>query len=98
MRVPLYHDLSENEAMAKAKLLLSRLAHKHRDLISSLKEDWTGTNCSFSFRAKGKEITGQVSVESSEVLFQASLPLFFRLLEKRIESDLREEWEKLLKE
>ncbi|MDZ7798962.1 MAG: polyhydroxyalkanoic acid system family protein [Patescibacteria group bacterium] len=96
MEVHLPYSLTKDEVLAKAKLLLSAMAKAHQDLIKNLSENWQGYTCSFSFQAKGKNISGWIEVRESEVFFKADLPFLFKLMKGEIEANIRDEWYRLL--
>src|SRR3982751_2211023 len=69
------HNLTQDEALTRIKGLLAKLKEDQKDTISDAKEDWLGNKGSFSFKAKGFNIAGDIEVSDSNVKINSQLPL-----------------------
>ena len=68
------HDLSQEEALARIKNLLSNLKEEQKDIISEVQENWQGNKCDFSFKAKGFNLSGNMIVNNADVQINSQLP------------------------
>lgn len=74
LNIDIPHQLSQEEALARIKNLLSNLKEEQKDVISDVSENWQGPKGDFSFSAKGFNLAGNIEVNPSNVSINADLP------------------------
>lgn len=90
------HNLPKEEALSRIKQLLTKLKEEQKDNISDLKEEWTGDNGSFSFNAKGFNLSGTLQVNDSNVEIHSVLPMAVSFFKGAIASMITEKAKKVL--
>lgn len=81
----------------KIKGLLAALKKEHAEKITEVTETWDKFICQFSFKYSGMHISGTILVEVTEVTITGELPVLALLYKDKIESNIREHAENLLK-
>ncbi len=77
--------------------LLSKLQEVYQNQLSGLTHDWQGNSMNFSFSTFGFKITGAMEVADQKVTVRGDLPFAASLFKGKIEGDIRQQLEKLLK-
>lgn len=90
------HSLGQEEALRRAKGLMSELKKEHAGQISDLKEDWSGNKGSFGFKAMGFGVSGTLEITTTEVRLKGKLPFAAIIFKGQIENTIRERAIKLL--
>lgn len=90
------HSLPAGEAAERLKIRMADAKESYRGSFSDLSESWNGHQLSYAFTVLGMEVRGTMTVESGAVRLSADLPMAAALLRGTIESQLREEMERLL--
>jgi hypothetical protein len=96
MSITVPHNLSEAEALARIKNLLGDLKREHAGSFSDLKEEWRGNGGTFSVKAMGMGVSGDLNVQGDRVELAGNLPLAATPFKGRIEQLVRERMEQLL--
>jgi putative polyhydroxyalkanoic acid system protein len=96
IKVAVPHSLTAQEAVHRIQNLVSGIKAKFADKVSDVKEQWSGNNADFSFKAMGFDIAGKVEVDDREVRIESSLPFAATPFKSRIESTIREKAAELL--
>ncbi len=91
------HDLTEAEALKRIKKLLTETKKEYGNLVSDLKEKWTGKTAEFSFSVKGYSIQGTMTVGSPTIELDGELPGALGFFKGKIERLIRERADELLK-
>jgi putative polyhydroxyalkanoate system protein len=95
MEIP--HELSAEEAKQrierKGEFLLSQFGDKVKDMSTT----WAGNALSFGFKTLGMRIDGIVSVEDDKVSVNCDLPFAAMMFKGRIESEIRQQLERILR-
>ena len=94
MNIP--HQLPREEALSRIKNLLSETKKDHGDKIADLTEEWNGNTGVFSFRAKGFDISGTLTVTDSAVELRGKIPFAVSLFKGKITSAINEKASELL--
>ena len=84
------HHLPQDEALTRIKKLLGSLKEQHKELISSVKEEWKGNAADFGLSAKGFDVSGIINVQPRAVDIDADLPFalsFFKGSISKVISD-----------
>jgi hypothetical protein len=84
LKMSIQHHLSQDEALKRIKNLLSETKKEHRDQIDDLKENWNGNIGSFSFNARGFDISGTLIVEPSTIELNGKIPFAVSLFKGKI--------------
>lgn len=90
------HNLSQEDAQKRIKTLLAGLQQEHKDTIQDVSEHWDGNEGAFSFKAKGFNIAGKISVEKDKVKLEGELPMFLSFLKGTISGMISERARKIL--
>jgi hypothetical protein len=90
------HKLTQDEAIKRIKTLLSSVKTQFADKISDLYEEWNGHTGKFSFSALNLNVSGTVTVNTSQVELAGNIPLLALPFKGKIESTIKERAETLL--
>ncbi len=95
--VSIDHSLGKQEALDRIKGMLGQVKENYGSQVSDLEENWTDNGGSFSFKAMGFKISGDLTVTDSKVLVDAEFPWAAKPFQSTIETTIRERAERLLK-
>lgn len=90
------HSLGEQEALVRIKGMLGQVKENYGSQVSDLEEHWTDNGGTFSFKAMGFQISGDLTVTDSKVLIDAEFPWAAKPFQGTIETTIRERAERLL--
>lgn len=90
------HELPKEEALTRIKGLLQNLRTEHANMISDVKEEWSGDQGKFAFSAKGFDLSGVINVSDTAVDIDAKLPFAVSLFSGTIKSIITEKAKALL--
>ncbi len=90
------HQLGKDEALNRIKGLLVQAKAQYGDRITDLQESWTNDGGTFSFRAMGFKISGNLAVADRDVVIVGDYPFAAMPFKSTIEATLRERAERLL--
>jgi len=96
LNVEIPHQLSKEEALGRIKNLLVNLKQEQKDIVSDIKEEWSGDRGSFSFSAKGFELSGDIQVNDTNVIINAQLPFAVALFKGAIQNIIEQRAKALL--
>ena len=96
MNVAVPHKLNPDEAVRRIKNLVGDMKKQFGDRITDLKEEWSGNNGQFAFKAMGFDVSGTVRVDADEVRIEGNLPFAASMFKGRIESTIQERASQLL--
>jgi hypothetical protein len=96
LKVSVPHSLPADEAVRRIRNLVGGIKTKFADKVSDVKEEWSGNNATFSFKAMGFDVSGKVEVGDREVRVQSNLPFAALPFKGRIESTIKEKAKELL--
>ena len=91
------HQLSAADAKEKLQRFVDTLETKLGDSVKDLQQSWEGDNLSFGFRTFGIQIAGTMSVQDGQVTVDGELPFSAMMFKGKIESEIRQQLERLLK-
>ncbi len=85
------HKTSPSHAVGRVKTALNqnRGAIMHHAKIT--KEEWEGNTLNFAIEIQGKPVTGTLAVTETEFVFDATLPLLWRLFEGKLEKEIQKQ-------
>lgn len=95
--VSIDHSLGQEEALKRIKGMLSSVKENYGSQVSDLEEHWTDSGGTFSFKAMGFRINGDLTVTDSRVMIDAEYPWAAKPFQSTIETTIRERAERLLK-
>ncbi len=98
LKIDVPHRLTEAEAMRRIQNLLTEIKRDYGDRVSDLRESWTDSGGTFSFRAMGFAVSGTLRSRPGIVELSGDYPLAARPFKGKIEGMIRERAEQLLAE
>jgi hypothetical protein len=90
------HELSQEEALARIKRLLSEAKRDHADKITNLQESWQGNTGTFSFSAQGYDVSGNLVVHQNTIELTSKVPFAVSLFKGVISSMITQKAKELL--
>ena len=90
------HQLGEQEALSRIKGMLAQVKENYGNQVTDLEEHWTENGGSFSFKAMGFRVSGDLTVTDSKVMIDAEYPWAAKPFQGTIEATIRERAERLL--
>ena len=90
------HELSQEEALKRIKRLLTEAKRDHSDKIDRLEEKWEGNKGTFSFSAKGYDVSGDLLVQPNSVEIRSQVPFAISLFKGMITSMINQKAKELL--
>lgn len=90
------HDLGKQEALNRLHGMLASVKENYGSQVSDLQENWTDDGGTFSFKAMGFKISGELTVEEDEVRIDAEFPWAAKPFQSTIETAIRERAQRLL--
>jgi hypothetical protein len=90
------HQLSQEEALKRIKNLLSEAKRDHADKIDHLEEKWDGNKGTFSFSAKGYDVSGMLEVLPHSIELTSTVPFAVSLFKGMIASMIQQKAKELL--
>lgn len=89
-------SIPQEEALKRIKNLLTETKKEHGDKIDNLKEQWNGNVGTFSFTAKGYDISGTLTVQRSTIELDGKIPFAVSLFKGAITKAINEKATELL--
>src|SRR5207244_2877738 len=96
LEMNIQHRLSQDEALKRIKNLLTETKRDHGDKIANLKEEWKENVGTFSFTAKGFDVSGTLTVNRSNIELKSKIPFAVSLFKGTITSAINEKASELL--
>jgi hypothetical protein len=90
------HQLGQDEAMQRIKAGFPQVMGQYGNQISDLKQNWTEHGADISFKARGFDLSGTLSVEPSQVEFNGTGPMAMRPFKGKAETMLKEQLQQML--
>lgn len=97
MNVTVPHQLGRDAALGRLKGLLGDMKQQYGDKITDLEENWNASGGTFSFKAMGFKLSGNLDVTDSEMRLNGDLPWAAKPFQGTVEATIRERAERLLK-
>jgi hypothetical protein len=98
IQVTVHHKLTEHEAMARIKKLVTNLKHEHGDKVSNVEEDWHARSGKFQFSFHGMHLSGTVNLHPGTVEIHGRIPLAVSLFRGKIREVIKDKASELLAE
>jgi hypothetical protein len=90
------HRLSRDEATTRIKNLLQDMKARYAHDIDDVREEWGPYALRFSFKARGYDISGVITVGWFQVKLEGQIPQAAMPLQRAIENIIREQAQTLL--
>jgi hypothetical protein len=90
------HKLTQEEALKRIKRLLTEAKRDHSDKIDKLEEHWEGNKGTFSFSAKGYDVSGELIVHPNSIELNSKVPFAVSLFKGAISSMITKKANELL--
>jgi hypothetical protein len=90
------HKLTQEEALKRIKRLLTEAKRDHSDKIDKLEEHWEGNKGTFSFSAKGYDVSGELIVHPNSIELNSKVPFAVSLFKGTISSMITKKANELL--
>ena len=96
IKISIPHKLGTEEAQQRIAGLVTETKEQFGHTVSDAKESWADNRGTFSFRAMGFSIAGNVLVEPSAVHVEINLPFAALLFKSRVEEEISTRAKELL--
>lgn len=96
MKVRVPHSLTIDDARQRLENFIGILKQEYGSNLDHIKEDWQGNQGTFSFKAMGMAVEGNIVVEPSEVYVEGDLPIAALPFKGKIESTIQDQLKTLL--
>ncbi len=91
------HTLGQAEAARRVAGLMDAIARKYADQIKITEQNFGETSGTFAFKTMGMTVSGKAQIEEASVGIDCDLPFAAMIFKGRIEKEIRETLEKVLK-
>ena len=98
IQVTIHHRLTELEAMARIKHLVTKLKHEHKNKISDTQEEWHARHGKFHFAIRGFNLSGTVDLHPGTVEIHGKIPFALALFRGKIKEVIKEKANELFAE
>jgi hypothetical protein len=95
MEIP--HTLTAEEAKGRLERMAESLQMRYGEQIKDVTQSWTDNLLTFGFKTLGMRFDGNVGVEDNRVVVNGDIPFAMMLLKGKIESEIRQQLERLLR-
>ena len=92
------HSLSTEEATQRLERFVEVLREKFQDQVSDLEQSWEGNSLGFRFKTYGIGLSGKIAVADSALVMDGDLPFTAMMFKGKIESAIREQLERLVRD
>jgi len=96
MKVEIEHNLPQDKAISCAENIFKDLSEKFKDEFSDLEQKTKANKISFSFKARGMGLSGNITVNENQVIIESRLPLAARMFQALIENKIKENADKMM--
>jgi putative polyhydroxyalkanoate system protein len=90
------HQLSKDEAQSRLERFVEVLQTKFQGKVSDLNQSWEGDTLKFSFKTYGIQLSGGIEVKENELKLDGDLPFAAMMFKGKIESDIKEQLERIM--
>lgn len=96
MKVEIEHNFPKDKAINCAEKIFKNLSEKFEDEFSDLEQTTKDNEIEFSFKARGMNISGTITVNENDVSIESRLPFAARMFQGIIENKIKENADKLM--
>lgn len=91
------HTLTVGEARERLQRFTEALHTKFQDQVSELEQSWEDDTLAFGFKTFGIKIQGKIKLHEDRLTVDADLPFSAMMFKGKIESEMRQQLERLLR-
>lgn len=96
MTIELNHNLEKERGVICAENIFKQLTEEYKDEFFDLKQETNGNIIDFSFKIRGMQIKGNITVEKDKVIIESKLPFAARMFQGMIEDKIKENADKMI--
>lgn len=96
MTIELNHNIGKERGVICAEKIFKQLSEEYKDEFSDLKQETNGNIIDFSFKIRGMQIKGNITVENDKVIIESKLPFAARMFQGMIENKIKENADKMI--
>jgi putative polyhydroxyalkanoate system protein len=90
------HQLTKDEARSRLERFAEMLQSKFEGKVSDLNQSWDGDTLKFSFKSFGIQLSGGIAVNDDNLKLDGDLPFAAMMFKGKIESDIKEQLERIV--
>ncbi len=90
------HNLTKDEARQRLERFAEMLEAKFANQVSDLQQSWEGDTLKFHFKTYGIPLNGGITVADKELNVAGDIPFAAMMFKGKIESEIREQLEKIV--
>ena len=98
MKVTVKHNFTQETATNCAENIFKNLSKNFKDEFSNLKQEINGNIIDFSFKIRGMNVKGKMTISDNDVTVESSLPFAARIFQGLIETKIKENAEEMMSE
>ncbi|NPA45279.1 MAG: hypothetical protein GXO49_07085 [Chlorobi bacterium] len=98
MKVTVEHNFTQETAIDCAENIFKNLSEKFKDEFSNLQQTRNDNEISFSFKIRGMNVSGKMTITENDVTVESKLPFAARMFQGMIENKIKENAEKMMAE
>jgi hypothetical protein len=87
------HKMSASQAKGRVNSMLNQHRGQIMQQAKIIKEEWQGNTLVFEVEIQGKKVVGSLAITDADYVFDATLPLMWRLFEGKIEKEIAKQVE-----
>jgi putative polyhydroxyalkanoate system protein len=95
MEIP--HALKVEEAKSRLERMAESLESRYGGQVKDMSQSWVGNLLTFGFKTMGMRFDGNVGVEDNKVVVNGDLPFTAMMFKGKIESEIRQQLERILR-
>jgi hypothetical protein len=96
--VSIPHDLNQAEVKKRLKEALAEARAKHGELLKDAHDTWPSEHqMDFTGRALGQSLSGSIQIDPTQVHLTIHLPMLLAAFASKIESQIKDTGQRLLK-
>jgi putative polyhydroxyalkanoate system protein len=90
------HKLGKENARSRLEQLIQILEKKYEGKVSDIDQSWDGDTLRFRVKTFGIQLSGNIAVSDNELKLDGELPFAAMMFKGKIESDFKEQLERLV--
>jgi hypothetical protein len=91
------HELTADEAKGRLERKAEMLHSQFGDQVKDMAQSWDGNVLNFGFKTMGMRFDGTLGVEDKQVVVNGDLPFAAMMFKGKIESEVRQRLEQILR-
>jgi hypothetical protein len=97
MNVEVPHQLTADEVRSRLERKAEFLQSQFGDKVKDMTQAWVGNILNFGFKTMGMRFDGSVGVEDQRVVVNGDIPFAAVMFKGKIENEIRQQLEKILR-